>query len=926
MLYEESYKGRSSAKRPVFTVILSVCVLSFWGCGNGVRVLSGSPSTAGNTSPMAPSALLSVVASSTTVTMGGMITVSASEGGKPAASVDWSAGGVPGGTSSAGFIGPDGAYTAPLMPAGVVTITATLTSNANIKASVAVNVVAPGNLSGAMGLSFSLPERARTSAGIYDPGGKLIKTLWSNVTYSAGGHLEFWNGTNDLGETMPEGSYTIKLLRNNVHYEWGLVGNTSTKPTALSSWDMQSDFPTDMAVAGSTAYTANGYSEGRPNTSSFGLSDPQSPSNVMTLGQDIQFAHVTADDARVYFANVGNGWTGSLGFVMAYDLATKKQYRFPAGINPPRSGPALSGVLDVDGSGLSGSARVHLPTGIAVQRNGNLLAVAHGSYFKDGASVKSASEDRVILFNKQTGALLGVVPVADPQRMSFSAEGDLWVISGGRVLRISGVGQSNMISQTIEDLSRPLAIAVSPMGTIAVVDGGASQQVKLFNAQGTLLSTYGQLGGYADCNPSVSTDRLYLDDTVGTGAGNNQVPATWIAFQPDGSFWVGDLGNDRALLISSDGTYLNQIAFTRFLYQVAADHGDPTRVFADWLEYKVDYPSSLGADATTSSDSFSWSLTKNWSVCSVPNLRPFTRVMTMPNGHTYGQVATLTSVANPELVELPKLGPLRHTGQLLFNGYFPEFIDNEGKLSYWVVSRTGTQQTLTATQRDLLGFDDTATPQWGSPHALASVSIPASTSADAINDPFGFSGWGMRMLPQATNSGYFVTYNVTSTTMSGSDFHLGGAKLGSNDWIWKTSRGAKIQVPDGKGTFPDFSSYGGHDGIAALVEGNNVFQGYDGQYGAFSSQWMHWWEDGLMIGQFGHPANVYNEDGGVFAGSAGNIASMTSVSVGKDVYLYNSDESLHPGIHRWRISGLDTIHELSGTATLGSTVALNPLF
>jgi hypothetical protein len=89
---------------------------------------------------------------------------------------------------------------------------------------------------------------------------------------------------------------------------------------------------------------------------------------------------------------------------------------------------------------------------------------------------------------------------------------------------------------------------------------------------------------------------------------------------------------------------------------------------------------------------------------------------------------------------------------------------------------------------------------------------------------------------------------------------------------------------------------------------------------------MHWWEDGLMIGQFGHPANVYNEDGGVFAGSAGNIASMASVTVGKDVYMYNSDESLHPGIHRWRISGLDTIHELSGTAMLGTTVVLNALF
>ncbi|WP_144312415.1 hypothetical protein [Terriglobus saanensis] len=855
-----------------------------------------------------------------------MITLSASLGGKTGASVEWSAGGVSGGTSSAGFIAPDGTYTAPLMPTPDVMITAALTSNTSVKSSVAINVIAPETHPGMMSFSFSLPESARTSAGVYGSDGKLIKSLWSNVTYSAGSHIEFWNGTNDLGDTIPAGSYTIKLLRNNVRYEWGLVGNTSSAPTALQSWDMQSDFPVDMALVGGVAYTANGYSEGRPNTSSFGLSDPQSPSNVMTIGQDIQFAYATADDVRVYFANVGNGWGGSLAFVMAYDTATKRQYQFPAGRSPARSGPPLSGVLDFDSSGLSGSARVHLPTGIAVQRNGNLLAVAHGSYFKDGAAVKSASEDRILLFDKQTGASLGAVPMADPQRMAFSQDGSLWVISSGKVVQIAGVGQSNVIVQSIGNLSNPLAIAVGPTGAIAVVDGGASQQVKLFNAQGVLLSTYGQAGGYADCDPSVRADRLYLDNTVGTGAGNNQAPATWVAFQPDGSFWIGDLGNDRALLISSDGTYLNQIAFTRFLYQVAADHGDPTRVFADWLEYKVDYPSSLGTSPDTSADSFNWSLTKNWSVCSVPNLRPFTRVMTMSNGRTYGQVGTLTSVSNPELVELPKTGPLRHTGQFLSSANFQEILDNEGRLSYWIFSKAGVNNVLTAYRRDLLGFDLQNTPQWGSPYVLASASILQPASLTSINDPFGYGGWGMYMFPEATTSGNFVTYNTATVDLTGQDFHLGGVKTGASDWTWKTSRGAAIQVPDGKGSFPDGPAYGGHDGIAALVEGNNILQGYDGQYGPFSSQWMHWWEDGLMIGQFGHPANVFDEDGGFFAGSAGNIGSMTSVYVGTDLYLYNSDESLHPGIHRWRISGLDTIHELSGTAALGSNVILKTLF
>ena len=923
MAVHRSFDGRKQFGSFGLEFALATGVLFLLGCGSGTRALSSSSGNAPATSPVSPAPqVLSIETSSTTIAVGGMMAVSANVDGKATASVEWSADGVSGGTASSGFIAPDGMYTAPLLPVISVKISATLKSDSRVKSSVTINVVSMEPRPGMISFSFSLPESARTSAGVYDSKGNMVKTLWSNVPYSTGSHIETWNGTNDLGDTISDGSYTIKLLRNNVKYEWGLVGNTSRTPTALRSWDMQSNFPTDMAFSSDVAYTANGYSEGRPNTSSFGLADPQTPENVMTLGQDILFAHVAADDTRVYFANVGNGWGGSTAFIMAYDRAAKRQYVFPAGGKPARKGPPLSGVLDLDKSGKSGSARVHLPTGIAVQRYGNLLAVAHGSYYKDGASVLSPSEDRIILFDKQTGAVVGGIQISDPQRMAFSRDGDLWVISGTHVVRISGVGQSNVVSQSIEDLSRPLAIAVGPTGIVAVVDGGVSQQVKLFTLQGNLISTYGQAGGYADCNPSVRFDRLYLDPSPGTGAGNNQAPATWITFQSDGSFWIGDLGNGRALHISSSGAYLEQVAFIRFLYQVAADHNDPTRIFADWLEYKVDYPSSAGAGGK--GDLFSWNLEKNWSVCSGTGLRPFTRVITMSNRKTYGQVGTLTSPSNAELVELQTEGPLRHTGQFLFSGYFPEFLDNKGNVSYWAGLSKGSNLIFTALQRDFIGFDATDTPRWGSARPVASVST-VRTANDAVNDPFGFGGWGMRMYPEATNSGYFVTYNTTNTTIAGRDFHLGGVMQGSNDWAWKTSRGALIKTPDGKGSFPDYSSYGGHNGIAALVEGNNIIQGYDGQYGSFSNQWMHWWEDGLMIGQFGNPPS-FSADGGMIAGTAGNIASMVSVSVGKDIYLYHSDEGLHPGIHRWRFSGLDTIHELKGTTTLGSDVILENLF
>lgn len=69
----------------------------------------------------------------------------------------------------------------------------------------------------------------------------------------------------------------------------------------------------------------------------------------------------------------------------------------------------------------------------------------------------------------------------------------------------------------------------------------------------------------------------------------------------DGSFYVCDAGNSRILKYSSTGVYINQIAYVPMNYNCSVDRGNPTRVFAGVLEYKVSYPS------------LSWELVNNWS-------------------------------------------------------------------------------------------------------------------------------------------------------------------------------------------------------------------------------------------------------------------------------------------------------------------------
>ena len=910
-------------------LILSLYAISCYatllllGCGS----ISHPPSAA-SPSQLPPS--VSIGAPAESVLAGTNIALTASVIGSSNQTIEWAVNGTVGGTSSDGTITPSGVYSAPANTGALVNISAILQENPAVKGSLQLQVVAPTSSPGQIGFAFSLPNSTRVSAGVYDSQGTLLRTLWSNQSYSAGPHVETWDGKDDYGNPLTAGSYQVRLLYNNVSYDWGVIGNTSASWQGPNNWDRQSLLPMDMAVYGTTAIVASPYAEGSPNASYFDLSQPQQPAPLITIGQCDTLQYVATDGKRLYFGNAGDGWTGSSAFVISLDATSHDQYEFPAGVSASNCGNSLEGVIDMvpNAPNNPGSARTNVPTGIAVQTNGNLLAVSHGTNMQPTNPAQSPSQDIIKLFDKTSGAQLGTISIANPQRIAFAPDGDLWAISGTSVVLISDVGRQNIVATTLQGLFMPLAIAVDPSTSdVLVADGGEAQQVKRFSAQGQLLSTYGDLGGYSDCNPTVTKSRLYLDTTAGAGyaAGSGYYTGVALAVQPDSSFWIGDPGNARVLHISFQGQYLEQISFLRYLYSITVDHSNPSRVFADTLEYAVDYTKPLipgDPDPDLGGDG-SWSLVRNWSVC-VPSeySQSFHKVQTFANGRTYAiipksnptQLMSNASVLT-ELVELPASGPLRFSGQLLQDQQWFESFDHEGNLTYWEINQTDGVQMQTGYQQDLVGYDSNAFPIWNTPYVVASV--PGSQSTD----PVGWSGWGMESFPDITTGGIYVTYDAGVST-PGIDHHIGGVKAGGRDWSWKASPGEMIAAPDGEGTFPDAASFGGHNGISALVEGSNIFEGYDGQYGSFSSQWMHWSEDGLLIGQFGHPSNGLAADGTLFPGAAGNIATMATVTDGGNIYLYNSDEGYHPGIHRWTISGLGSLHEVTGSALLGGVVNL----
>ena len=815
---------------------------------------------------------------------------------------------------------------------------------------------------GEVAFTFTLSENARaTSAGVYDAQGKLLRTLWSARPYSSGPHRALWDGRDDYGNQASAGSYTIKLLAGNVHYDWdGVIGVTEDSLAGPDNWDATASFPTSMAFINGKAYVSGGYNEGKIEAYVF---DEKTPGAVAPLNPALfsggQFDFASTDGKRVYFA-ANHYWWNASNAVVGF-TPDGQPYSFPQGAEIPAIGHlggyfvntrtrpyiALKGVRGVDVANFKDTSI----TGLAVERNGNLLASAHGAH---GGARMTASLDAIFLFDKNTGAQVGKVEgIHSPQKMAFDAHNDLWVIEGGpvvdwywdsgaRLARVHDIGGKNEITEPFQGLENPVDVAVNPVnGHIFVADGGSSQQVKEFDpATGRLVSTLGTKGGYgqgAACNATITPTTFWLDFN-GRSTGYTH---PWIAVDEGGDVWVGDFTSNRMLRFH-DGRLIDRIEMARWLYPVTAPSKSPTRVFGGWngmLEYDVNYSVPLApSDPLDPRAPHSWRPVRNWYPCFLQAEKGqqdsvqarLLSTETLSNGQTYGLINYHGGPFGDKnaLVHLPESGKIA-----VANNRVTVFkivgMDADG--NYYRVTHTGPPEmpTYTIRQFRLTGFDARNFPTWDDGSVIATLTADLKKG-----NPYpGCSAEHCVLNP--TTGGIIPIYGGTGfnhvVAPGEPAFHLGGLPFNGNSLLWQAMPEKPIRYPDGRGTYSALKNQ--NEANEARAIGRDIFAGVNGNWQHFSCQYFHYREDGLLVGQFGwrgsdaYPGQSLGRPD-PFAGQAlapgfcGNPLTFKVVPVGKDYYLYNADEGYRAGIHRWHIWNLDSIREYAGTASQGATMQL----
>lgn len=757
--------------------------------------------------------------------------------------------------------------------------------------------------------SFELDRAATTSAGVYDTRGRLLRTLWRGEPLQAGRHHGQWDGRDDHGEVAALGSYEMRVVHHQMRYVWeGVIGNSSLGTTQQTHRAYLP--PRSIVIVGDQAYYAVGYNEQQPGLQGFALQAPQHNTRPLAAKDTFtSMSMVATDGQRLYWANTGG--LSRTSFVGVYDMSPMRPAAFTSGQTvclfyrapDPRCQPEqhYPSVIDVETQG------EHVPTGLAVQRSGRVLAVAHGSH------------GVVRLFDKLSGARLGEirVPLATKalNQIAFTPSGDLWVISGQRLHRYADVGAAPRLAFTLDaGLVRPIAVAASPQSeSIWVADGGASQQVKQFHRDGRAGLIIGLAGGYAN-DPAVRPDRLCFRS-------RESYEETSIAQAADSTLWVIDQCNNRMLRFNlhskTPGVADEQVAYLPGLYASTVDHGNPLRVFANFLEFEADPdgPWQRGR---------SWRLVRNWLGGLPQALRDkhafntgyggFKSVETLSNGRTYGIVDAFKQQV---VVELPVSGPLRVVRVLAppLPQAMPVVLYENGDLGH---AHT-TTSTQTALRRALTGFDSDGNPSWGEPVALASVPALPGTPYTRINT------FGLPPRFPVTASGRVIFFDPSIQGNEG--FHLGAALRGGNEWVWQASPTGPL---DGKGSFQTkaidgWLQYGGN---SVWAHGRHVLYGYHGEFYkdmqtqvvGQANQFMHFDESGLFLGQFGHPSTRPPPPD--LAGVSGNAFCITLVRIADRLYLYHNDEFTHSGVHRWRIDGWNDVHDLRATARTGGEFVL----
>ena len=345
-------------------------------------------------------------------------------------------------------------------------------------------------------VSYTLPRAGQVSLAVYDPAGHLVRTLLCHEPQAAGPQQVPWDGYDDDGQPLAPGNYTWKLaVGDGVHatYLMGLLnGGTPKYPSADGKGSWGGIWGNILACAADSTgvYVLWEMEEGQGalvKIAPDGMVQwkqhiPQSLVGwQMALATNGQYV-VLADDKGLWRVNALTGDYAPFTAKDAYiQIPPTEEWVKRAPEKRSQEVPELT----------------RLPYLAACSVAGKLgMAQALCGLALDGSRiyVSRLVDDKVEVYDMTTAQKLAEVAVPRPCGVAVGA-GQLYVVSGKQVLRFDASTLAPEGPAVSAGLDAPYGLALGAAGSFWITDLGASQQVKHFAADGSLLAACGAPGG-----------------------------------------------------------------------------------------------------------------------------------------------------------------------------------------------------------------------------------------------------------------------------------------------------------------------------------------------------------------------------------------------------------------------------------------------
>ena len=404
--------------------------------------------------------------------------------------------------------------------------------------------------------AYDLPEDSQITIQLVDKENYVRRILVAQGDRRAGHNVELWDGLDDSGKLLPAGDYVWK----------GIYHKPLSQKVLFSPQN-----------SGQPVYKTD------DGTGSWG-GDHGDPRAIIALDGGIIMSWNAAEAGSGIIRTDLNGkkqWGTLLG---AQHLATDGKRIFTAGDEAFNKGAGVTVIDAADSRPLdfgNGNARMDPPAGGTDDTN----LVTGIAYSKGVVYVSYRDRNLIALYDATSGDPKTTWTIPSAGHLVALQSGNLIAVSGGSVVEIADGKATPFVSTHLDD---PRGITVGADGTVYVANGGALQNISVFDSSGNYLRSIGKAGG---------RPRIGRYDPSG------MLEPDGIAIDKNGHLWVPEMLDSPKRISEWDaatGALVNEFfgAVGYFGYSYI-DPQHPDEIYCHNTLWKIDWSKNTCAPYTT---------------------------------------------------------------------------------------------------------------------------------------------------------------------------------------------------------------------------------------------------------------------------------------------------------------------------------------